>query len=244
MKEATALPEARRVGRPARIDREAIADAVLEIGLAQSNMKTVAERLGVSVPGLYHHVRNRKELLLLAAERSMAQLQLPKHEGKHWSEWLREWGRYSRQAFVEEPEVFAQYLSGAVSWDQVVEVVDSAVQILTRQGFTPDAALQAWGAVGTCAIGSAALAIRHRATAAAGVSPRAEWQRVLEGQGEDALRAARLVPDNLGDLEAEFEEELTTVLAGLAVRRGEPWEIVLPRDDEAAAMSMAKLATG
>src|ERR1700723_2087576 len=97
MKEATALPEARRVGRPARIDRQAIADAVLELGLAQSNMKTVAERLGVSVPGLYHHVRNRKELLLLAAERSMAQLQLPNHEGKHWSEWLREWARYSRQ---------------------------------------------------------------------------------------------------------------------------------------------------
>ncbi|HEY3845069.1 MAG TPA: hypothetical protein VGL48_17620 [Acidimicrobiales bacterium] len=219
MKEATALPEVRRVGRPARIDRQEIADAVLEIGLAQSNMKTVAERLGISVPGLYHHVRNRKELLLLAAERSMAQLQLPNHEGKHWSEWLREWGRYSRQAFVEEPEVFAQYLSGAVSWDQVVEVVDSAVQILTRQGFTPAAARQAWGAVGTCAIGSAALAIRHRAS-------------------------AHPVMDNLGGLEAEFEEELTTVLAGLAVRRGEPWAVVLPGDDEATVTPMGKLATG
>ncbi len=222
MKEATALPEARRVGRPARIDREAIADAVLELGLAQSNMKTVAERLGVSVPGLYHHVRNRKELLLLAAERSMAQLQLPNHEGKHWSEWLREWGRYSRQAFVDEPEVFGQYLSGAVSWDQVAEVVDSAVQILTRQGFTPAAALQAWGAVGTCAIGSAALAIRDRATAA----------------------SAHPMVGGLGDLEAEFEEELTTVLVGLAVRRGEPWEIVLPGDDEAAETALGKLATG
>src|SRR5580700_1823236 len=150
-KEPAVLPTGRRVGRPARIDRDAIAQAVLEIGLEQSSMKAVAEHRGVSVPGLYHHVRNRKELLLLAAQRSMAQMKLPNHEGKHWSEWLREWGRYSRNAFVEEPEVFAQYLSGAVSWDQVVEVVDSAVQILTRQGFTPDAALQAWGAVGTCA---------------------------------------------------------------------------------------------
>ena len=173
---------ARGVGRPARIDRAAIADAVLAIGLDQSSMKAVAAHLGVSVAGLYHHVKNRKELLLLAAERSLAGMRLPEDRGQHWSEWLREWGRYSRQAFVEEPEIFEQYLSGAVSSERLVEVVDSVILVLNRQGFSPAAALQAWDAVGRCAVGSAVDAIRQRQATEAGRPPVAEWHRVLARQ--------------------------------------------------------------
>lgn len=219
---------ARRVGRPARIDRDAIAEAVLEIGLEQSSMKAVAEHLGVSVPGLYHHVRNKKELLLLAAQRSMAQMTLPNHEGKHWSEWLREWGRYSRNAFVEEPEVLGQYLSGAVSWEQVVEVVDSVIQVLTPQGFTPESALAAWDAIGGCAIGSAVVAIRYQSGVKSGHPPMAEWHRILAQRPADELMGARSVMTSLGaDLEANFEEEMTTLLVGIAARQGEPWEFIV-----------------
>ena len=48
-----------KVGRPARIDQMMIADAALEIGLEDVTMKAVAERLGMSVTGLYHHVAGR-----------------------------------------------------------------------------------------------------------------------------------------------------------------------------------------
>ena len=61
-----------RIGRPPRIDRTAIAEAVLELGLDGISMKAVADHLGVSVAGLYHHVANRHELLVLAAERSLS----------------------------------------------------------------------------------------------------------------------------------------------------------------------------
>ncbi len=216
------------MGRPPRIDREAIADAVLEIGLSQSSMKAVAEHLGVSTPALYHHVKNRKELLLVAAERSMAQMRLPEDRGQHWSEWLREWGRYSRNAFIEEPEVFGQYLSGAVSWERVVEVMDSVVRILTRQGFTPVAAMRAWDAVGRFAVGSAVESIRLRSATESGRPQVAEWHRVLAQRSPDDLSGARSVVDVLPkDLEAEFEDELATLLAGIAARRGEPWEPVV-----------------
>jgi AcrR family transcriptional regulator len=227
MTEAAVAPKPRGVGRPARIDRDAIAEAVLEIGLARSSMKAVAEHLGVSVPGLYHHVRNRKELLLLAAQRSMGQMQLPNHEGKHWSEWLREWGRYSRGAFIDQPEVLSQYLSGAVSWDQVVEVIDSVIGVLTPQGFSAASALAAWDAVGGCAIGSAVVAIRHRGSVESGHPPIAEWHRVLAQRPDEELVGARAVVDSFGrDLDADFEDEMTTILVGIAVRRGEPWEAV------------------
>jgi AcrR family transcriptional regulator len=243
-KKAAAVPAVRRVGRPARIDKEAIAEAVLEIGLDKSSMKAVAEHLGVSVPGLYHHVRNRKELLLLAAQRSMSQMRLPNHEGKHWSAWLREWGRYSRNAFIEEPEVLGQYLSGAVSWEQVVEVIDSVIQVLTPQGFSPASALAAWDIIGGCAIGSAVQAIRHQSAVSSGHPPIAEWHRVLAQRPPEELAGARAVVDGFGgNLEAEFEEEMTTLLVGIAARGGESWEAVVAEGD-APAVPIRKLAAG
>ena len=93
--------------------------------------------------------------------------------------WLREWGRYSRNAFIEEPEVLGQYLSGAVSWEQVVEVVDSVIQVLTPQGFTPASAMAAWDAVGSCAIGSAVAAILILICVHSVLSFIVDWHRVL-----------------------------------------------------------------
>lgn len=208
-------------------------------------MKAVAQHLGVSVPGLYHHVRNRKELLLLAAKRSMAQMRLPNHEGKHWSAWLREWARYSRSAFIEEPEVLGQYLSGAVSWEQVVEVIDSVIEVLTPQGFTPASALAAWEAVGSCAVGSAVAAIRYRTAVQSGHPPIAEWHRVLAQRPADQLRGARSLLDDFSENpEMEFEEELTTLLVGIAARRGESWEIVLSHGESDPDLATPKLAAG
>ncbi len=211
-----------KVGRPPRVDRDDIAEAVLEIGLEQSSMKAVAAQLGISVPGLYHHVRNRKELLLLAAERSLARVRLPEDRGQHWSTWLREWGRYSRTALVEDPEVFNQYLIGAVSWDQMVEVVDSVIQVLTRQGFTPAEAMSAWDAVGRCAVGSVVQELRVRAATEAGRPPLAELLRLLSDRPGEELRGVRAVVDAAAVGEDErFEDDLTTVLVGIAARRGE-----------------------
>jgi AcrR family transcriptional regulator len=219
------------VGRPPRIDREAIADAVLEIGLGNASMKAVAEHLGVSVPGLYHHVRNRNELLLLAAERSMATMALPEHRGEHWAVWLRQWGRYSRSAMVEEPQVFEQFLAGAVSWERVVEVADHVIGVLTGQGFTALEALAAWDAVGRLALGAAAEALRFAESSRSGRPPVAEWHRILDAAPPDQLRGARAVLASRDwDVEAAFEDELTTLLVGIAARRGEPWEPLVTPD--------------
>lgn len=220
----------RKVGRPPRIDRTAIADAVLELGLEHSSMKSVAEHLGVSVPGLYHHIRNRKELLLLAAERSLSQLRPPRDRGQHWSEWLREWGRYSRQAFVDEPEIFAQYLRGAISVEVMVEVEDSVIRVLAAHGFAPHDALAAWSAVGRLAVGAAVDAIRWQAATDAGHSQLAELRRVLGERPPGDLPGIRAALDtSASGLEDQFEQDMTTLLAGIAVRRGEPVEPIVAR---------------
>ena len=110
-----------KIGRPARIDRAMIARAAYEIGLDRVTMKAVADRLGVSVPGLYHHVEGRDDLMRLGAEYSAAQIQMPVDHGQHWTAWLLEWARYSHDAFVAQPALLGQFLNGSLGVERMVD---------------------------------------------------------------------------------------------------------------------------
>src|SRR3954452_16282727 len=90
----------RRVGRPPRIDREAIAKAAHEVGLGNLTLKAVAERLGVSVAGLYHHIDGRDDLVRLATEYTVMRVKVPEDRGQHWAVWLLEWATYNHRTFV------------------------------------------------------------------------------------------------------------------------------------------------
>ena len=61
----------RRVGRPPQISRQAIAEAAQQVGLGNLTLKAVADHLGVSVAGLYHHIRGKEDLLRLAADQAL-----------------------------------------------------------------------------------------------------------------------------------------------------------------------------
>jgi AcrR family transcriptional regulator len=219
-----------RVGRPARIDRAVIADAVLELGLDGISMKAVADHLGISVQGLYHHVRNRRELLVLAAERSIERLPAPKDCGQHWDQWLREWARHVYLSFVEEPEVLSQYLTGALRWEFMVSVVDSVIQVLGRAGFDPLDAMGAFNTVARYAVGAAAHELRDRGAAAEGRSTMVELHRMVATRPPEELAGVRALlavsPINVG---TRFEDQLTTVLVGIAARRGEAWRPIVDR---------------
>src|SRR4051794_29007859 len=83
-----------RVGRPARVTQRQIAEAALAIGLERATIRAVADHLGMSVPGLYYHVRSRDDLLRLAAEHSLGRLPLPKDTGQHWTTWLLDYASF------------------------------------------------------------------------------------------------------------------------------------------------------
>ena len=138
-----------------------IAKAAHDIGLDRVTMKAVADELGVSVPGLYHHVEGRDDLMRLAAEYSAAQIQLPVDHGQHWSAWLLEWARYSHDAFVAQPALLGQFLTGSLGIDRMVTHVDAVLGVLTRQGFTALEALDAYALVSQSAVGAAVAEIRE-----------------------------------------------------------------------------------
>jgi AcrR family transcriptional regulator len=229
-----------KVGRPARIDRPAIAEAVLDIGLDGISMKAVADNLGVSVAGLYHHVGNRRELLVLAAEHSLSRVAAPEDTGQHWDEWLREWARHVYRSFVEEPEILVQFMNAGLRWDAMADVVDSVIRVLGRTGFSPTEALTAFDTVAQCAVGAAVQEIRLRAATNAGRTALSELHRMVAARPPDELVGLRALLERPPlRTTPDFEDHLTTVLVGIAVRRGEDWRAVAERSTRAASAAPA-----
>jgi AcrR family transcriptional regulator len=217
----------RPVGRPPLLDRAMIARAACEVGLDRLTMRSVAEHLGVSVPGLYHHVKGRDEMIRLAAEHSASLIGIPEDRGQHWAEWLLEWAQHARQAFVSQPELLEQFLQGTIGLKQMVDHIDTVVGVLVRQGFSPRQAMEAYLLVSHSALGAAMSEIRESEASLAGRPVQAEYLQVLAQRGPDELTNLRQLLDAPPIGPPSFEDQLCTVLVGIAVRRGEPWQPVV-----------------
>jgi AcrR family transcriptional regulator len=215
-----------RRGRPPRIDRAAIAQAASEIPLSDLSLRSVADRLGVSVPGLYHYVQGRDELLALAAEQSVRRLPLPVDRDQHWAVWLLEWARYTRNAFVSDPGLLKQYIDGRIGVEVMASNVDAALALCVRQGFSATEAFHAYELVSECALGAAVAQIREDNARAEGRPFDRELRRII-ARGDRPLPHLGMIPGEAEfELSAQFHAQITTVLIGLAVQRGEPPEEV------------------
>lgn len=221
-----------KVGRPARISREAIAEAAYEIGLSDLTLKAVADRLGVSIASLYHHVDGKDDLLRLAAEYGAARRQVPRDEGQHWAVWLLEWSIHNRDSFVAEPALLGQYLDGAITAEVIVDNTDAMLAPMVAQGFGVSEAQAAYQLVTSCALGSAVHAIRERRAVAAGHPAIEEFERILADRDPASLPHLRalLAEAAVTPLES-FESRITTVLAGIAARRGDDWSAITQKVD-------------
>lgn len=213
-------PLAPRRGRPPRIDGNAIAQAVHEIGVENATMRRVADRLGMSVPGLYHHVANKDELLELAARHALNNSPPPRYDGQHWSAWLRIYARYVRRALSAEPALLEKFLSGAVRDEGEIEYVAEALDVLHAHGLPPDDAISVWAAVSALAIGSVIEAHREQVNSERGQPWLARIDSVTTGRDSSQFTTLRAVAasrfDPFGD--DAFEDRLTWLLTGVAAR--------------------------
>jgi hypothetical protein len=112
----------------------------------------------------------------------------------------------------------------------MADVVDSVIQVLGRTGFDPTEAVAAFDTVAQCAVGAAVGEIRGRAAANEGRSRLSELHRMVAARPPDELPGLRALL-NLPPIRTtrDFEDHLTTVLVGIAVRRGEDWKPVAER---------------
>ena len=230
----TASPDDRpRVGRPPRISRQMIAEAAHEVGLEGLTLRAVADRLGVSIAALYHHVSGKDELMRLAAEHSAAKVPLPRDAGQHWALWLYQWAEYNRDIFVAEPGLLAQYLEGAIAPEVVADRVETILGVLVRQGFTIAEANAAYELISQCALGTAVSTLRAGQASESGTALRDVRASLEALSGRDDLPHVRALLESTSRGEhPSFRTQIATVLAGIAARRGDDWhEIAAMVDD-------------
>lgn len=218
----TTVPVARRVGRPPRISRDDIARAAHDIGLADLTLKSVADELGVSIAGLYHHIDGKDDLLRLAAEYSATRAELPTDHNQHWAVWLVEWAFYNRDAFLDQPGLLKHYVDGAVNAEAVADNIDAILAVLVRQGFSTRDALHAYWTVSSAAVGWAVSTLHDEATVRNGQPQVAEYHRVLAQRDRHELVHLRaLIAELASTPPPTFFETVATVIAGVAVERGD-----------------------
>jgi len=121
-----------------------LATALLTIaereGLAAINMRRVASDLGVSPRLIYHHVRDKEEMLVTLFDEILAR-HMPSFDGLNWEETLRAVTATARRAYSRYPGVAAAILARAVNarvQPHAAIIRDAVMTALKEAGLGPD----------------------------------------------------------------------------------------------------------
>lgn len=218
-------PSAPRVGRPPRVNAQAIIEAAIEIGLDGVTLKQVADRLGVAVATLYRHVRNRDELVRLAAFRVALTRRLPAPDcgsAMHWSQIATGYAESLFESFTREPQLIHELVRGRLGPDVEIDFVEQFMAALKPHGFSAAECIRLHHAIAMLAIGASAGAAALVAGQAAGQPMDEAMRRALAERDTCELPLLRsalveyLNIDSRGWLLA-----LRDLLNGFAMSRGE-----------------------
>ena len=139
------------------LTRDRIVESALGLarheGLAGVSMRKLAQELGVEAMSLYHHVPNKRALLVLMADRSLATLR-PVDPAAPWTERLVRLLEDVFTAGVDNPAMIsvlaAQELDSAevgVSEFSALGVIDSILEILADSGLPLEQQVHAYNSL-------------------------------------------------------------------------------------------------
>lgn len=211
-------PDARR----GRITREMIVRAALRLmdaeGLEAVTMRRVAHELGVEAMSLYHHVRDKEDLLGGAIEAVMAEFPVPE-DHPDWREAVRRTARAWRELLKAHPHVITlmAHRREPLLVPAVLRALEHAFAVLGRAGLPEAEAVSAFRALNSYIQGFVLAEVAHLFGGEAELP--AEVDLAAVGAELPAL-AAHLPYLVRCDFDAEFERGLDLILRGLAVELG------------------------
>jgi AcrR family transcriptional regulator len=137
-----------------RLTRERIVDAALAVmdaeGLDAVSMRRVAREAGVEAMSLYHHVRDKDDLLHALCDRVMSSYDFPSADGP-WEERCRDAGRAWRQLLHAHPDMmrlFAETHGPALTSPEWMRPAEFALGLLRESGLSDRDTVQAFHAFG------------------------------------------------------------------------------------------------
>ncbi|MFV0257467.1 MAG: TetR/AcrR family transcriptional regulator C-terminal domain-containing protein [Acidimicrobiales bacterium] len=115
---------ARSPGRPAALSRGQVVAAAIEVGLRDLTLQSVADRLGVSISGLYRYVDDRDHLVALAADEIAARFVMPTDHAPNAASYLVGIGHGVRNLALEYDglgDFFGRTGTHSPNWLRVIE---------------------------------------------------------------------------------------------------------------------------
>ncbi|MFN8627588.1 MAG: TetR/AcrR family transcriptional regulator C-terminal domain-containing protein [Candidatus Binatia bacterium] len=185
------------------------------------SMPDLAKRMSVSVAALYRYVGGRDQVLDLLGRHAMATLELPAQDHTHWAEWMLGYARALRAALRRFPGRISHVHPGAPDTPTSLDHVETVLTVLTRAGFSDGEAMAAFFSVIDMVFGFVHRELETAAEMRAGRDYHRLFYRALAERRPDELPVLRRL--SFGELapDEQFADTLGTVLAGVAVRRGE-----------------------
>lgn len=201
---------------------QAIVGAALELGLDQLTMKAVADRLGVGISTLYQHVKNRDELVQMAALHQALTRTPPHNSGQHWAELAAQYAVDLLNTLMREPQLIVELIRGGLGAQVEVDVLEHFLAAMHAHGFDAQEGVRLYRSIGMVAIGGAVGALSIEGGRQRGASHSTEVRRVLAERKPDELPLTRRAAQEYQ--REDFQVWLTALhelLAGVAAARGE-----------------------
>lgn len=219
------VPGPARVGRPPRVHAQDIIAAAIEIGLEKVTLKQVADRLDVGIATLYRHVRNRDELVRLAAFRVALTRRLARPQSApaaHWSVITVGYAETLFESFVTEPQLVYELMKGRLGPDVEIDFLEQFLSALEPYGFSAEEGVRLHHAIAMLAIGAAVGANSVIACREAGAPQDAAMRRALAERNAGDLPRVRSALDAYLNAEpGHWVYALRDLLTGIAAARGE-----------------------
>jgi AcrR family transcriptional regulator len=175
-------------------------------GLDALSIRRLADALGVKGASLYHHFKDKDEILDGVAFLALSDLAPPEDESLSWIDWLLQMAQSYRASLLTHPNLLPLIL-GRHNRRAGSAVYDYAAMKLTGAGIPPAYQLTLINALESYATGSVLYGLN---------APAAAWEASLPPDGCEHLRRA-LRSDTL-DEDSRFELGCRALLEGLAAR--------------------------
>ncbi|MEM9655223.1 MAG: TetR/AcrR family transcriptional regulator C-terminal domain-containing protein [Actinomycetota bacterium] len=120
-------------GRPPSLSQDQVVAAAVEVGLRDLTLQAVADRVGVSIPGLYRYVEDRSHLEALVGDALAARFTVPERDGHDAASYLVQIGHSVRSLALAHDGVsdYLQRLGDhSSSWLAIIEQCDQSLVAL------------------------------------------------------------------------------------------------------------------
>ena len=186
-------------------------------GLDAVSMRRVGRELGVEAMSLYHHVRDKDDLLLGIRERVLSTFSDPGTEGD-WEERAREAARSWRQILRTHPNMMV-LISESKRFEMTptsMRPTETALRLLREVGLPEDDAVKAFCALGGFIVGFVMfeIGVTH-ASGPTDAPPTPEGLVAALPSDEFPCFMASLPYLMQGDLDERFEYGLDLLIAGI-----------------------------